>query len=163
MSTTPNQPMDNPAKGPEEKNKPDFDAIAAPVLSILHQVWLAGLGAATLAGKETARLVDTLVEKGKEVEPAVIERGKQVGADLSDAAQEVGTRVKDMAAKVGKRAEAAEAMLDERVRAGLERMGYATREDFQALNAKLDALTAKIEEIAAKRGGRRPSGEEPVV
>lgn len=152
--------MDDPANGPE-KNKPDFDAIATPVLSILHQVWLAGLGAATLAGKEAATLVNTLVEKGKEVEPAVIERSKQMGAELSGAAQEVGTRVKDLAAKVGKRAEAAEAMLDERVRAGLERMGYATREDFQALNAKLDALTAKIEELAAKRA-RRSSGEEPL-
>lgn len=155
--------MDDPAAQPEEKNKPDFEAIATPVLSILHQVWLAGLGAATLAGKETAKLVDTLVEKGKEVEPTVIEKGKQVGAELSGAAQEVGTRVKDMAAKVGKRAEAAEAMLDERVRAGLERMGYATREDFQALSAKLDALTAKIEEMAAKRGGRKPAGEEPTM
>ncbi|HWR54778.1 MAG TPA: phasin family protein [Bryobacteraceae bacterium] len=161
MSTTPNQPMDDPANRPEE-TKPNFDAIATPVLSILHQVWLAGLGAATLAGKETAKLVDTLVEKGKEVEPGVIDRGKQMGAELSGAAQEVGSRVKDVASRVGKRAEAAEAMLDERVRAGLERMGYATREDFQALSKKLDELTNKIEEMAAKRNPRRPAGEEPM-
>lgn len=148
--------MDDPANRPEE-TKPNLDAIATPVLSILHQVWLAGLGAATIASKETAKLVDTFVEKGKEVEPAVIERGKQMGAEVKEAAQEVGTRVKDVAARVGKRAEAAEAMLDERVRAGLERMGYATREDFQALSNKLDELTARIEELAAKRGGRTPS------
>jgi poly(hydroxyalkanoate) granule-associated protein len=133
------------------------------VLNLLHQVWLAGLGAVSLAGQEAAKLVDQLVEKGKEMEPAVIDRGKKVGEEISDAAEEVGMRIRDVAARVSKRAEAAEAMMDERVRAALDRMGYATKEDFEGLSAKLDALMARLEELGTRRGGKKPSGEnEPV-
>lgn len=129
------------------------------MLSFLHQVWLAGLGAVSVAGEQGGKLVDTLVEKGKEVEPSVVERGRKVSDEISDAAEEVGMRIRDMASRVGKRAEAAEAMMDERVRGALERMGYASKEDLQGLSAKLDSLMARVEELAAKRGGRKQGGE----
>ncbi len=126
------------------------------MLSFLHQVWLAGLGAVTVAGEQGGKLVDTLVERGKQVEPEVVERGRKVGEDISDVAEEVGMRIRDMASRIGKRAEAAEGMMDERVRAALEHMGYPTKQDVQGLSAKLDALLARVEELAKRGGGGQP-------
>lgn len=129
------------------------------MLNALHNIWLAGLGAVAVAGDEAVKLVDALVEKGKQVEPSVVEKGRKVGEELGDAAEEVGMRIRDMASRVGKRAEAAEAMMDERVRAALERMGYANKEDLDKLSAKLDALLARVEELGAKRGNKKTPGE----
>jgi poly(hydroxyalkanoate) granule-associated protein len=148
---------------PEDRKEENQSAAegTSPVLNVLHQVWLAGLGAVSMAGQEATRLANQLIEKGKEMEPGVIDRGKKVGEEISDAAEEVGMRIRDVAARVSKRAEAAEAMMDERVRAALDRMGYATKEDFEGLSAKLDALMSRLEELGSKRG-RKPSGEDPV-
>lgn len=122
------------------------------MLNALHNLWLVGLGAVAVAGDEAAKLVDTLVEKGKEVEPSVVDKGRKVSEELGEAAEEVGARIRDVASRLGKRAEAAEAMMDERVRAALERMGYANKEDLDKLSAKLDALIARVEELGSKRG-----------
>ncbi len=151
MATTPNNPWD-------EKSGAEEEPVKNPVLDALHQVWLASLGVVAVAGEEAAKIADRLVEKGKEVEPQVVEAGKKAGAEVADAAREVGSRIRTAADKIGRRAEAAESMLDERVRATLERMGYATRNDVESLSAKLDALTAKLEEFASRRRGPTESG-----
>jgi poly(hydroxyalkanoate) granule-associated protein len=153
--------MGQPEDRTEETNQNTAEQGPSPVLNLLHQVWLAGLGAVSMAGEEAGKLVEQLVEKGKQVEPGVIDRGKKVGEEISDAAEEVGMRLRDVAARVSKRAEAAETMMDERVRAALDRMGYATKEDFEGLSAKLDALMSRLEELGARRG-RKPAGEDPV-
>ncbi len=157
---TPNNPYEERPGEEQEKQRSTAEQFTAPVLTVLHQVWLAGLGAATVVGQETAKAVEQLVQKGREVEPQVLEKGRQMGQDIDNAAREAGERLKDVAARINKRAEAAEAMLDERVRMALERMGYASRDDVQKLSDKLDQLTQKLEDLATKRGGRKPAEAE---
>jgi poly(hydroxyalkanoate) granule-associated protein len=113
----------------------------------MRQVWWAGLGLVAVAGEQAGKIVDTLVEKGREVEPSVEEAFKKAGSQFEQA----GTRVKDF---VNQRTGAAEAKLDERVAAALNRMGFPTAEDLRDLSARMDALAARLEQMQARWKGQ---------
>jgi poly(hydroxyalkanoate) granule-associated protein len=120
---------------------------ADAVLEAMRQVWWAGLGLVAVAGEQAGKIVDTLVEKGREVEPSVEEAFKKAGSQFEQA----GTRVKDF---VNQRTGAAEAKLDERVAAALNRMGFPTAEDLRDLSARMDALAARLEQMQARWKGQ---------
>jgi len=122
-----------------------------PLIDALRHVWWAGLGLAAVAGEQTGRVFDALVERGKQVEPSVVEQGKKAGQEVSEAVNDVGEKLKAFIDKVGRSAGAAEAAMDERAAAALERLGFPKKEDLDALTAKIDALTARLEEMQ-KRG-----------
>ncbi len=78
--------------------------LVQPVTGVFEGVWGAGrwiwhfdLGAAVLAGEQTARFVKTAVKKGKEVEPTLLKPFRKAGDSVSDALGEVGTRLKKIA------------------------------------------------------------------
>ncbi|MGE5646851.1 MAG: hypothetical protein ACM336_13775 [Acidobacteriota bacterium] len=91
----------------------------------LRGVWYASLGLAAVIGEETGRIVGTLVKKGREIEPSVLETGRKAGQGVSDA----GARLKGLADKVG----------------------FPTRQEIDELKAKIDALSAKLEEATRRK------------
>ena len=102
-----------------------------------RNLWLAGLGAVgSLAAldREGRELFDRLVERGRPVE----ERQKKTMDEWSDRAAEklrtVGERAKDQVRQDLKRA--------------LNRAGVPTAEEWNALTARLEALSASLDEIA---------------
>jgi polyhydroxyalkanoate synthesis regulator phasin len=112
-------------------------------------VWLAGLG---LIGEiadldaATQRWVDQLAERGK----PLAERHRRAVERLSDRAGERFVRV-------GRR-------LEERATGGiagaLARLGVPTRTEIDRLTARMAALTAKIDDMAAvQETGQGPSNE----
>ena len=140
MGTTPNNT-------PNEQGGARDKRFEEPLLDALRHVWWAGLGLAAVAGEQTGRVIDALVERGKQVEPTVIEQGKKAGQEVSEAVNDVGEKLKAFIDRVGRSAGAAEAALDERATAALERLGFPKKADLDALAAKIDALTARLEEL----------------
>jgi poly(hydroxyalkanoate) granule-associated protein len=119
------------------------DRVTESIATALHQAWLASLGLVAVAAEETGHLLGTLVAKGKEVEPGVLEQGRKLSQEVSETVGEMGARLKGMMHMP----EGAEAALDERVAATLDRMGFPRKEELQALSAKIDALTERLEKL----------------
>ena len=140
-------PMDTPNEQTGERRSQ-----AEPVIDALRHVWWAGLGLAAVAGEQTGRVFDALVEKGRELEPTVVEQGKKAGHEVSEAVGDVGDKFRSFMDKLGRSAGAAEAVFDERAAAALDRMGFPKKEDLDELTAKIDALTARLEEMQRNRG-----------
>jgi poly(hydroxyalkanoate) granule-associated protein len=147
MGTT---PMDTPNEqtGGTGEQRPQIE----PVIDALRHVWWAGLGLAAVAGEQTGRVFNALVEKGKELEPTVVEQSRKASHEVTETASEVGDKLKELMQKLGRSAGAAETAIDERAAAALDRMGFPRKEDLDALSAKIDALTARLEEIQKQRG-----------
>lgn len=124
----------------QNEQKPGGEQVSDKVADALRHVWWAGLGLVTVAGEQSGQLLNTLVEKGKEVEPTVIEHGRKAG-------QKVSETMEDLAAKIGRTAGQAEAAMDAKVAAALSRIGFPTKEEIDALAAKIDALTARLEQM----------------
>jgi poly(hydroxyalkanoate) granule-associated protein len=106
------------------------------LLAAGRNLWLAGLGAVAGAEKETRGLFGRLVERGRPLE----ERRKRAAGAVSE---RTGQTVREM----GK-------LLQETVeyegRQVLKRMGFATRDDFKVLSARLDVLAKSIDELVAR-------------
>lgn len=110
-----------------------------------RNLWLAGLGAVgTLADldREGRHLFDRLVERGRPVE----ERQKKTVDEWSDRAAErlrtVGERAKDQMRRDLKRA--------------LAKAGVPTAEEWNTLTARLEALSATLDELA-RTGATAPA------
>lgn len=126
-----------------------------PGAGTMRQVWWASLGLLAVAGEQTGRLVDTLVRKGKELEPSVKEGFKKASQEISEATGTVGTQLKGLGQKVGKTTEKAESLMggiEGKVSAALERMGIPSKNEIQSLSRKVDELSARVEELLAKVG-----------
>jgi poly(hydroxyalkanoate) granule-associated protein len=126
-------------------------SVLEPVAGLLRGVWWLGLGTVVVVGEQTGRLVTALVERGREVEPAVIEPLKKAQGGVSAAVGEAGAGLKELRKKIGRGAEKIEAVLDERIAAALERTEAPLREEVGNLASAVDQLTKKVEQLIAKR------------
>ena len=107
------------------------------------KIWLAGLGALSMAGEEGNKLFKTLVERGQEFDarekPPVDAVKKTVGG------------VTDMAGDVWSRFEEA---FNTRVAVALQKLGVPTREEIKNLADRVDALNEALDKQAkAKEAG----------
>jgi polyhydroxyalkanoate synthesis regulator phasin len=100
-----------------------------PFAEITHKVLLAGIGAVALAQEEIEAFVNKLVERGELAE----KDGRKM--------------VKDVMEKRKKEAAKAEDQLDMRLEDLLGRMNVPTKNDIDALSAKITALTKKVDEL----------------
>lgn len=96
-----------------------------------RNVLLAGMGAVAQVEKEGRELFDTLVERGRKVE------GRQFKA-LDRTVARTSERMREMSEKVQER-------MEEGARGVLHRLGLPTRDDLEALSARLAALSQKID------------------
>ncbi len=105
-----------------------------------HNIWLAGLGAMTLAGEEGSKFFKTLVEKGEAFEKAEkppVEAVKGVYDRTVEATTGMFSRFED-------------AIKDKTVSV-LQKMDIPTREELSQLNARVEALTNAIERLTANK------------
>jgi poly(hydroxyalkanoate) granule-associated protein len=99
-------------------------------------VWLAGLGVVATVDKEGRRVFGDLVEKGKALD---IETPPAVAKAIDQAAEQVKA-VRNTV----------ETTLTDASRAVLHRMGLPTHDEIQALIARVEQLTTKVEAIGKK-------------
>ena len=103
------------------------------------KIWLAGLGALSMAGEEGSKLFQNLVEKGKEFdkrENAPTEAVKRTVDSARDRAGDVMNRFEEM--------------FNDKVAFALTKMGVPTREEIQGLTARVEALMVSLEKLETK-------------
>jgi poly(hydroxyalkanoate) granule-associated protein len=99
-----------------------------------HEIWLAGLGALTVAEEEGGKLFKVLVKKGAGMEALnkarlekLINKVKPMREDAGVALQKVGAGVDNSMASV------------------LHRLGVPTRKEIQGLTKRVEELTKNLE------------------
>jgi poly(hydroxyalkanoate) granule-associated protein len=126
--------------------------VLADVKGYARKIYLAGLGAYAKAGKEGAGYLLDLVKAGEGIE----KQGKQLVNQQVEAANSqidnvkvsVQDRVEGVKGQVEVQFEKIEQAFDRRVASGLNRFGIASKQDVDALSAKLDVLNTLLERAA---------------
>lgn len=137
--------------------------IEAKLKESAGRIWLAGLGALSLAEKEGGKLFKSLVEKGETLEVVGREQLDRAKDQLGSAATAAKERIDDVTVEVRERAGAVmskvERELDERVNAALERVGVPSRNEISRLTKRIEELTDLVE----KQAKRRPAAPRKVA
>tara|TARA_R110002074_G_scaffold143157_1_gene289966 strand:+ start:208 stop:624 length:417 start_codon:yes stop_codon:yes gene_type:complete len=135
----------------ENDKKPENDPqLAAKIKGSARQIWLAGLGAYTKAEEDTGRFFERLVQEGEQLE------NKTRGA-VEKQIRSVEDRVEGVRERATGTWDRLEHLFDERVSGALRRLGIHRREDFEALEHRIEALEA---ELSALRGSNSKGEEE---
>lgn len=133
------------------KKKDDVQSSLSEVRGYARKIWLAGLGAYTRVGQESADYVKDLIKAGETVE----KRGKKVIDHELDAANaEIDSVKHDLSTVKGKvevQLDKIEKAFDTRVASALNRIGIPSKHDVEALSAKLEELTALLERVTGKK------------
>jgi poly(hydroxyalkanoate) granule-associated protein len=110
-----------------------------------YQIWLAGLGALSIAEDESGKIFKTLVKRGKTFEASTKDRLTSVrdALDLRKVAAGTMGRITDN--------------LDEGMNTVLDRLGLPSKKEIDALGKRVDRLTKALEEKPVKRARRMPA------
>jgi poly(hydroxyalkanoate) granule-associated protein len=127
---------------------------ATEAASSLRSIWWFGLGAVAFAGAFTAQLVNSLVQRGKEVEPQLGSPLKKAEEGVSEALAGAGTRLKEFGGTLGRGAQKVETALEERIAAAFQSAQAPLRKEVQDLTQKVEELRAKLDQL-------QPKGQEP--
>jgi len=126
-----------------KRGKPDASAKDAA-----QQIWLAGLGAFAKAQQEGTKVFEALVKEGvglqKKTQAAAEDGLSQAQSRFAHLASELGTRATGSWGKL-------ENIFEERVARALEKLGMPSAADVAALEARIEALEARLREQAAPR------------
>ena len=137
------------------------------VLDSSHKIWLAGLGAFSRAQREGAKVFESLVKQGEELQS----RTKQAASETAAAARgAAAAKAKEMQQMAGGTWDKLEQVFEERVEKALSKLGVYTQNDVQRLAARVDELAAAVNKLIEASGGkpvaklraaRAPRGTKP--
>ncbi len=152
--------------------KPAVSSLATPVVESAREIWLAGLGAFSVAQAESGKLI----EQGNKLFEKLVSEGKQLEKKTRNV---TGTAVGDIKggveSKVGAVRQQAvdnwdklETIFEERVARVLGRLGVPTAEDVNKLSERVQTLSGKVTAMsrgtAAKSAKiRKPAAKKPVA
>lgn len=105
-----------------------------PLFQGARKILLASIGAAALAQEEIEDFVSRMIERG--------EIAEQEGREL----------VREVVEKRRARREESRDRLTQRVEESLDRMNVPTKDDIDALSAKITALSKKIDDLKKSQG-----------
>lgn len=119
--------------------------LAKQVKASAQQIWLAGMGAFARAQAEGGKVFEGLVKEGASLQKKTQGAAEETFAD-------VGERMSGFAgewqAKAGQQWEKLEGVFQERTVKTLAKLGVPTAADLVAVNARLDAIDAKLAALA---------------
>ena len=101
-----------------------------------QKIWLAGLGAFTVAGEEGSKLFKTLVEKGEAFETqedGPVEGVKKSMGGAKERAEDLWTKF--------------ESSFNDRVGMALEKLGVPTKDEIRTLTDRVDSLMEAINKL----------------
>ena len=122
-----------------------FDsALAGTVKESAQQIWLAGLGAFSKAQQEGGKVFEALVKDGvslqRKTQEAASAKLGEVGARVTGAAEEA-------TGKAGQQWDKLESIFEQRVTKAMGHLGVPSQQDFEALLARVDALSDEVRVI----------------
>ena len=144
-------------KAKAEMESPDTGAskdTAQGVFDSSHKIWLAGLGAFSRAQREGAKVFESLVRQGEELQ----DRTKRAATETAAAARgAAAAKAKEMQEMAGGTWDKLEQVFEDRVAKALSKLGVYTQNDVQRLAARVDDLAAAVNELIAASGGKAGS------
>jgi len=133
-----------------DASKDTAKEMAQTVLDSSHQIWLAGLGAFSQAKQEGAKLFDTLVKQGEQMQ----DRTRKMATDTAVAARGAATaKAKEMQQMAGGTWDKLEQVFEDRVARALSKLGVYTQNDVQRLAARVDELAAAVNKLVKAAPG----------
>jgi len=124
--------------------------MAQTVLDSSHQIWLAGLGAFSQAKQEGAKLFETLVKQGEQMQ----DKTRKMATETAAAARGAATaKAKEMQQMAGGTWDKLEQVFEDRVARALSKLGVYTQNDVQRLAARVDELAAAVNKLVKAPGG----------
>lgn len=127
------------------KKSTSAENIGGDLRESAHKIWLAGLGALTVAEEEGTKVFKTLVERGEEFEGRGRERVEKVKSTVEDAAKTTRERLGDAWSSL-------ETSFDEKVATAIHKIGVPTREEIHTLTKRVEELTKSVDALRAKKG-----------
>lgn len=118
-----------------------------PLAQAAHKVLLAGIGAAALAQDEVEDFVNRLVERGSIAEADGKRMVKEVLEERRAQMSRAGDRAQDVAAGVSEGSRRFVDDLEQRIEGVLTRMNIPSKDEIEALSAKITSLTKKVDEL----------------
>ena len=152
--------------------KPAATDIAAPVVDSAREIWLAGLGAFSVAQTETGKLL----EQGNKLFEKLVDEGvnleKKTRSDVETAVGGIKNEVESTVGAVRKQAvdnwDKLENIFEERVARVLGQLGVPTAEDVNKLSARVQTLASKVTAMnkpakATKPVAKKPAAKKPAA
>jgi len=121
------------------------------VIDSSHKIWLAGLGAFSRAQREGAKVFETLVKQGEELQSRTRQAATETAAAARGAA---AAKAKEMQEMAGGTWDKLEQVFEDRVARALSKLGVYTQNDVQRLAARVDELAAAVNKLVASSGGK---------
>ena len=145
------------AKRKTSRRSTPHTAAAAPdkMLDLVHQIWLAGLGAAAKARRGTPQLFQELVAEGARVQLQT--RGtaeKAVRGVIGDVQQRINAGVGQVRGQADDTLAGLEKIFRTRVHRALAQLGVPRSEEVEALNRRVQALNSNIDKLTRARKTR---------
>lgn len=116
---------------------PDAMQVATGLAQRAREMWLAGLGALSVAEEAGTQVFNALVEEGKSWEEKRREETEKTAEQVRDLTEEGGRAV-----------EAVEERVRSEVNAALRQIGVPHRNDVDELRDQVDALSEKLDQLA---------------
>ena len=104
-----------------------------------QKIWLAGLGALSVAGEEGSKVFKNLVEKGEEFQA----REKPPVEAVKRTVQDAKGRAEDLWSKL-------EGKFNDKVAGALQSLGVPTKDEISQLTERVDALMKTLEKMDKK-------------
>ncbi len=152
------------SKGKARKKKDLFNFVDLPeeLAERGREIWLAGLGALSMAEEEGVKLFNSLVEKGETWEKEGRKHLSTAKKKLDEAKGKVGTAVEEAAAKGSKITNLDDkilAALETTVEKVLERLGVPTHAEVKDLASKVEHLSGQVATLATvmEKDGTAPA------
>jgi len=130
------------------------------MLAMMHQIWLAGLGALSKARNGAPQLLDELIAEGARVQDETRGAAQEaIGGLLGEVKATIDARVNQMRDQAGDAYENLEKIFQSRVHRALNQLGVPSAEDVDMLGKRVDELNANIGKLTRKRelNGKHPA------
>ncbi|HEX8299067.1 MAG TPA: phasin family protein [Rubricoccaceae bacterium] len=157
------------ARTTAENVQKDLADTAGSVKESVQSVFLAGLGALSMAEEEGSKLFKKLVKKGEKVDlpgfgaDRVQQIRKQLDVATDTASDAVKGRVSDVRYVAGETADKVEDRVTDAVATVMKRIGVPTREEISELTASVERLTKHIDALKEQRAAAPAPAAELTV
>ena len=125
----------------DSKEKTEFQN---DVKESVNKIFMAGLGALSVAEEEGSKLFKSLVEKGEAYEGKRKEEFEQASSEVKEKVEEAADRAKERAENTWTKVED---RVDEAVSGALGRLGVPSRDEIATLTRRVEELTAAGETV----------------